>query len=365
MSGNFELSWKDIDKSLESFALDPPDKFPKFRITERMRRGIMPGNSGCDTKDLPILYNSILHYINEKNYRMLLAFMNCYGYSCLDIDIISHIPLEDLVSVFPLGSFEYCGFIFETNMDLVWKYKWLYSSTQEIIDVIIDTAVCYEANTLALTISKMDDLKKEPLAVFKAILENKIYQDIFIYDYPSVLNNYKRDSQRRPVRNIKKNIVDVISQLVKLLDPYLSFYDANRAFARIAFLPWTLPWYKPENHGNLTDRHLKPFQTNVFDFGIMPIWSKAIHVKYPSLFREQVLTVLMIRKRKGNNLNRYFLKDLQPLLFQFMAFNSLIKEKENIITHYEEFYETEGFLHDDPFDRDKRLENIKNKKAKI
>jgi len=322
MVSNPELSWADFDNKFDSYALDVADKPVKFRITRRMReldKGTLPFKAQDEENgEVSFITKACLHYIVNRNYRMLFALMNSYGYDSLNLDMILHIPLPDILSIFPQG----CFIKHPQNMDNLehpidfWiRYSWLYQSIDVLIRYLLEGVKYFEISDYIDFILIMQDLKKDPLNLIKGILKSREYREVIMKNCESSYKNSEFPN--------KDSINDTI----------LIINEVDGIFYRISFLPWSLSTTSFFNSADY-DNRLNPFRDGLFDFGPIPLWSKATHSKYPLEVKDQVKTLLLIKNRKGNIVNRLFHKDLLVLLFQYMAFNSLMIEKQYAIDYY-------------------------------
>lgn len=324
-----------IDKQVDSFALDASDKPVKFRQTERMKhlnRGQLPYNDENFTDN-----DYISQCLSTRNYRMLFAYMNTYGYDHISFEMSFNIPLPDVLALFPQGCFGRTRIGAQSNIltciDFLIIYCWLFGILGDVVSIFF-TATLYMKVDFNL-ISSLDDLKQHPFEVIKQILRNDVYRHVILRGYIDLPHESKflDQTRRTDFIGIRNDVISLVNGFLKLLDPYLSFYQENRKSYRLAFIPWSLSLVDFDYFSHYNDS-LKPFRQGLFDFGPLPVWSKVNHLKYPLEFKQQVKTILLMKLRKGNIVNRLFHKDLFVVLFQYMAFNALLIEEEEIQHDY-------------------------------
>jgi hypothetical protein len=323
-----------VDREVEVFALAAVDKPVKFRQTQRMKRlnkGRVPYNEE-NFRDR----DYISECLSDKNYRMLFAYMNTYGYGRISFEMAFKIPLFDVLAVFPQGCFSPIPFSEQPNIlciDSLIIYCWLFGKIGDVVYALFK-AVLYMKIDFTI-ISKLDDLKHHLFEVIKKILRNDVYRTVIMKNHINIYDDSKflGKSVRQDVTGIRNDVIRLVNSFLQLMDPYLNFYEENHQAYRVAFLPWSLPLVDFDYFSQYNDR-LAPFRRGVFDFGPLPVWSKATHLKYPLEFRNQVKTILLMKARKGTVVNRWFHKDLLVMLFQYMAVHSLLLQEEDTKDHY-------------------------------
>lgn len=316
-----------IDRQVEAFALDATDQPVKFRETDRMK-GLHKGQVPEE--------DYVLHCISSKNYRILFAYMNYCGYNHLSFETLFKIPTADVLAIFPQGCFQDI-LVSErpkiTSIDTLVIYYWLFGKIGDVITVLFKAVL--HMNLDFKIISNLNALKQHPFELIKGILQSKVYQAIIMNDYINIHDesSFLGKTIRQDITGIRNDVIKLVDAFLKLLDPYLNFYTENRRSYRVAFIGWSLPLIDFEYFSQYDDS-LQPFRMGLFDFGPLPVWSKADHLKYPVAFKKQVKTVLLMKHRKGTIFNCLFHKDLLGKLFQHMAFNSFLVEEEEIKYRY-------------------------------
>lgn len=314
-----------IDGQVEAFALDAADKPVKFRETDRMKR-LNKGQLPYNEEDY------ILHCILSKNYRMLFAYMNYCGYNYLSFETVVKIPTADVLAIFPQGCFRHILVSERPNttcIDTSIIYCWLFGKIGDVVAVLFKATLYM--NLDFKIISNLGDLKRHPLQLIKEILRHPLYYDVIIRETLNLHDDsrFLGQTMRKDFTAIRKDVIKLVNGFLRLLDPYLSFYIENNQSHRLAFIGWSLPQLD-FNYFSQYDHGLQPFRTELFDFGPLPTWSKLAHLQYPLAFKKQVKTCLLMKIRSGNIVNRLLHKDLFSILFQYMAFNSLLVEEEEI-----------------------------------
>jgi hypothetical protein len=341
-AGQQERTFEIIDGQVEGFALDVSDRPVKFRETNRMKRlnkGQLPYNKEDFTDS-----GYVIRCLADKNYRALFAYMNSHGYNHISFEMAFRIPLPDILSIFPQGCFKHILVSEQqlrfpqqveiTSIDFMIIYCWLFGSIGDVVYALFK-AVLYMKMDFDVVVSRMTDLKQHPLEVIEVILRNDVYRDAIMMDYLNIYDDSRFLGQARRIDliGIKADVISLVNIFLRLLDPYLNFYAENNQSYRVAFIAWSLPVVDFDYFCQYHDR-LNLFRSGLFDFGPLPVWSKESHLKYPLEFRQQVKTVLLLKARKGNIVNRLFHKDLLVVLFQYMAFNSLLIEEEDMQHQY-------------------------------
>lgn len=165
---------------------------------------------------------------------------------------------------------------------------------------------------------------------YRAMLKDEDYDRLFFltekYDYSckELVENY-----RAPISHVKRAMFQITCAVQHLHNQGIIHRDIEpRNF---------LCYY---NAGVLTTKLTKTIHNNYKDSntGIssyrapellmkapLEPWNKSTHAKYPLAFRKQVRTLLLIKNRKGNPINRWVNKDVMLIIFQYMGFNAVEK----------------------------------------